>query len=379
MKKTTQTTKTPAQTTKKNEKKPRFRIRGKSIFLTYAKSDTLTKKYISEMLMLFCEKKNLSGIAVCAELHKDGTKHHHAMLDFSKEFETENVRFFDIDTCHPKVESIRNRERALGYLLKEDKDVLMDDHMEKLTMFWDSTARYQVERMLKKGYGPDYTAMQLSNYGYKNTVKIRNWWKVLQAGKIREKELRKTGWHAVLEKCKSLPSEIYECLSIAAECEKAGKTRPLKTLNLLLWSKEPSYGKTTFTQALSKFLRTFDFPTDGWWDGYDDCFYQVIVWNECSFVGWQIQQINKLFEGSGIQLPIKGAKQTKTDNPLIVCTSNLNLEGLLKQKGYDDEKISFYLPILRTRIREVRVTKDMLWPVLANMETEMLDNMEKAK
>ena len=354
--------------TKKNEKKTRFRITGKSIFLTYAKSDKLTKKQISETLKLFCESKSLSGIAVCEELHKDGTKHHHAMLDFSQLFETENARFFDIDTCHPKVETIRNRERALGYLLKEDKYVLMDDHMEKLTMFWDSTVRYQVERMLKKGYGPDYTAIQLSNYGYKNSAKIRNWWKVLQAGKIREKELQKPGWEVALEKFKDLPKEIYECLSIAAECERAGKPRPLKTLNLLLWSKEPSYGKTTFTQALSKFLRTFDFPTDGWWDGYDDCFYQIIVWNECSFVGWQIQQINKLFEGSGIQLPIKGAKQTKTDNPLIVCTSNLDLEGLLKQKGYDNEKTSFYLPILKTRIREVEVTKDMLWPMLDNME-----------
>ena len=363
----TQKTKTPTKTT---EKKPRFRIRGKSIFLTYAQSDNLTRNQIAETLALYCERKSLSGIAVCQELHKDGTKHHHAMLDFSKEFETENARFFDIDACHPKVENIRNRERALGYLLKEDKYVWMDDHMERLTTFWDSTVRYQVERMLKKGYGPDYTATQLSHYGYKNSSKIRNWWKVLQASKIREKELQKTGWTAALERFKNLPTEIYECLRIAAEYEKAGKTRPLKTLNLLLWSKEPSYGKTTFTQMLSTFLRTFDFPTDGWWDGYDDCFYQVIVWNECSFVGWQIQQINKLFEGSGIQLPIKGAKQTKTDNPLIVCTSNLDLEGLLKQKGYDSEKINFYLPILRTRIREVEVTKDMLWSVLDSEETE---------
>ena len=65
-----------------------------------------------------------------------------------------------------------------------------------------------------------------------------------------------------------------------------------------------------------------------------------------------------------MQLPIKGAKQVKTDNPLIVCTSNCDLRGLLRQKGYDDEKIDFYLPILRTRIVEVEVDEKTLWPFL---------------
>ena len=178
--------------------------------------------------------------------------------------------------------------------------------------------------------------IQLHNWeimATKTQEKIRTWWKTLQGAKIREKELNKPGWQAVMEQFKGLEPRIMECLEVAYRYEKEGRNRPLKTKNLLLWSKEPSYGKTTFTLNLAKHLKIFDFPTDGWWDGYDDGFYQLIVWNECSFVGWQIQEINKLFDGSSMQLPIKGAKQTKTDNPLIICTSNTNLACLMQQKG----------------------------------------------
>lgn len=339
-----------------------FRIKAKSIFLTYSKSNMLSREIIFQTLNERFKEKSLSGLAVCQEKHKDGSNHYHVFLDFSKSFETENARLFDIEDDHPNVQGIRNREKALAYLLKEDKHVLMDKHMDALCGLWDSTVRHKVEQMLQKGYGPDYTATLLGDYGYKHPDRIRKWWKVLNSAKIREKELQKDGWIAVLEKFKGIDTRIYDALEIAHKYE--GKIRPLKTLNLLLWSTTPSYGKTTFTLALQKHLKTFDFPTDGWWDGYDDNFYQLIIWNECSFVGWQIQQINKLFDGSSMQLPIKGSKQTKTDNPLIVCTSNLDLTGLLKQKGYDQEKIDFYLPILRTRIQEVEIRKDTLWPYL---------------
>lgn len=349
---------------KKKDEKKTFRLSAKSVFLTYSKANGLSRELIKNVLTERFEDKYLSGIAVAQEKHKDGSFHYHVFLDFSKAIDTENPRYFDIEDFHPNCKGARNRENVLSYLLKEDKYVLMDDHIYHLCMRWNTTVKYIVEQMLKKGYGPDYTATQLGNYGFLHSDRIRKWWKILNAAKVREKELNKTGWKVVLERFKGLDERIYEVLETAAHYDELGVKRPLKTLNLLLWSDDPNFGKTTFTIALQECLKTFDFPTDGWWDGYDDEFYQLIVWNECSFIGWQIQQINKLFEGSGIQLPIKGAKQTKTDNPLIICTSNVSLDGLLKQKGFDKEKRMFYLPILRTRIREIEVTKDMLWPYL---------------
>ena len=346
----------------------KFRINAKNIFLTYSQASELpTRELVYESLELICKGKNLSGLAVAQEKHQDGSFHYHCFLDFSKPFNTFNPRIFDIYEVHPKIESVRNREKALGYILKEDRRVLMSQHIMNLLTRWDSTARYLIENYLKKGYGPDYTAVMMKDYGFNNVHKIKTWWKALQGGEIRKRELNKNGWEPVLEKLKELDERIYRHLVVAAGYRE-DQARPLKTKNLLLWSSKPSMGKTSFTLFLKEHLKSFDFPMDGWWDGYEDKFYQVIIWNETSFVGWSIQELNKFFDGSGMMLPIKGAKQTKSDNPLIIGTSNCDLRGLLKQKGFDDEKIEFYLPILRARIVEVEVDENMLWKVLGDME-----------
>ena len=368
----------------KSVKKP-FRVKGKAIFLTYSKinygfdikdvrnwfSDRLIK-CLSEL-----KARTLSGVAVALEMHKDGSYHIHAFMDFSSTFETENPRYFDIDGMHPNFAKAKNRENALSYLLKEDKKVHLDEHTKTLCVRWNSTARYMVEHYLAKGFGPDLTAVKMGNYGYNNVSKIKRWWQASQAALFRKNQIEKKGFALIIDRLisnKEMIDEkekpIFDALfdSIKTANEYKGK-RPLKTKNLLFYSSKPSVGKTTLCQVLEENVKVFDFPTDGWWDGYEDCFYDLIVWNEVNFVGWQITDINRLFEGTSLKLPIKGSKQTKTDNPLIICTSNLNLEGLLKQKGYSQEKVDFYLPILRTRIKEVSVEQG-LWGVIKAIKGE---------
>ena len=345
-------------------------IQGKSLFLTYSQAEKqaakdLQEKPTKEKLYLFLSdyaksESCLSGVAVCEEKHKDGSSHFHCFVDFSKKVIINEPREFDFLGIHPHISAVVNREKALCYMMKEDRKIEMDDHMQNLCCQWQSTALYVAEFYLKKGFGPDLTAEKMRHYGFTHYHKIRTWWKALQAANIRKQEQKKDGWPAVMEKFQGLPQVIFDALKFAAECSQKEIHRPLKSKNLLLWSSNPSVGKTTLTLELKKYLRTFDFPTDGWWDGYDDGFYDLVVWNECNFVGWQISDLNRLFEGSNLQLPIKGAKQTKTDNPLIICTSNLDLEGLLKQKGFTEDKVEFYLPILRTRIIEVEI-KDEIW------------------
>ena len=345
-------------------------IQGKSLFLTYSQAEKQAKKDLQEKptketLYLFLSDyaitvSCLSGVAVAEEKHKDGSSHFHCFMDFSKKVIIKEPREFDFLGIHPNMSAVKSREKTLVYMMKEDRKMQMDEHVQNLCCQWHSTALYLAEFYLEKGFGPDLTAMKMKHYGYNHYHKIRTWWKALQASKMRKDEILKPGWPKVVEMFQGLPKVIFDVLKFAAECSEKKIHRPLKSKNLLLWSRNPSVGKTTLTLELKKYLKAFNFPTDGWWDGYDDNFYQMIIWNECNFVGWQISDLNRLFEGSNLELPIKGAKQTKTDNPLIICTSNLDLTGLLAQKGFTAEKVNFYLPILRSRIIEVEI-KDEIW------------------
>ena len=362
-----------------NKKVKKFLLTGKGIFLTYSQISDLEiderdvrevfTKQITNCLSE-TKKSTFSGICVALEKHKDGSGHIHAYLDFSAKFETTNERYFDVLGKHPNMTSIRSREKALAYCLKEDRKAYLDDHMMNLATLWTSTARFVVEHYLSKGFGPDLTAVKMGNYGFNNVGKIKRWWLAYQASQQKQADLDKPGWNQVWEKLSYFKDDnqyqqILQPIEIAA---KLGSKRPLKEKNLLLYSSNPSVGKTTFAFTLEKRVKTFDFPTDGWWDGYEDNSYDLIIWNEVNFVGWQVTELNRLFEGSSLKLPIKGAKQTKTDNPLIICTSNLNLEGLLRQKGFDSEKINFYLPILSTRITEINVGDGRLWKLVEELD-----------
>ena len=358
-----------------NKKDKKFLLKGKGIFLTYSQISDLEiderdvrEVFTKQITNCLSETKKgyFSGICVALEKHKDGSGHIHACLDFSAKFETTNERYFDVLGKHPNMTSIRSREKALAYCLKEDRKAYLDDHMMSLATLGKDTARFVVEHYLSKGFGPELTAIKMGGFGFNNVGKIKRWWHAYQAGKQRQAELDKPGWNQVWEKLSSLKddSKYQQILQAIEIATKLGSKRPLKEKNLLLYSSNPSVGKTTFAFELAKKVKTFDFPTDGWWDGYEDNCYDLIIWNEVNFVGWQVTELNRLFEGSSLKLPIKGAKQTKTDNPLIICTSNLNLEGLLRQKGFDSEKINFYLPILSTRITEINVGDGRLWKLV---------------
>lgn len=347
----------------KKKSRKNFRINAKSIFLTYSQADCLSREYIYQHLQELFKSKCLSGIAVAEEKHLDGSNHYHVMLDFSKSIDTINPRLFDILDIHPNVQTARNRKDVLGYILKEDKHVLMDNHIRTLCSKYKATALYLIENYFDIGYGPDLTATELKRFGFDNASKIKTWYKVYQASKVRLIEMSKPGWKPVLERFGNIPT-IGNILKFASQCKDEGITRPLKSPQLLLWSSNPSLGKTTFTNQLKANVKTFDFPVDGWWDGYENNYFDLIVWNETNFVGWQISDLNKLFEGYSMNLPIKGSKTFKDDNPLIICTSNLSLEGLLKQKGFDEAKVNFYLPILRSRIVEVEIKDQDLWNYL---------------
>lgn len=96
-----------------------FRFRSKHVLLTYAQCGDLDP---------FSVNDHLGSIgAECIigrEDHADGGIHLHAFAMWERQFETRNVRLFDVDGCHPNVSPVRRTpETAYDYAIK-DGDVV---------------------------------------------------------------------------------------------------------------------------------------------------------------------------------------------------------------------------------------------------------------
>lgn len=74
-----------------------FNFNRKTVFLTYAQSDCLTKE---DVLAHWKAKHELSEYIVALERHQDGSPHIHAYLHFQKQVHTRNERYFDLVSPH---------------------------------------------------------------------------------------------------------------------------------------------------------------------------------------------------------------------------------------------------------------------------------------
>ena len=351
------------------KKSSKFRVRSMKIFLTFSKvSRNMNKELIREEIVKLCESKNsgLSGVAIAQEKHTDGTYHFHVYLRFSRPIATENPRYFDILGSHPNFSAVRNEEATFLYLLKEDKEVYMNEYMRKQSLKYDECAMYHIENYLRRGYGPDYAITELGKYGFHNRSKVTGWYKSVMNTNTVKEEISKKGWSsinlAILKKY--FKPEVYDIFKIAVDAAEKGIPRPFKSPNLFLWSSKPNMGKTTFTRYFKDKLSHFTFPIDAWWDGYENGRYQLITWNEMDFVKWRFTELNLLFEGSPLHLPIKGAKTPKKDNPLIIATANYSLRQLVKKRERNAELAKISLGALRARIIEIEIKDKWLFKLL---------------
>lgn len=109
----------------------RFRMQSRLVFLTYPRC--LASK--DDLITASCFKgRKVKAILVAKELHKDGTPHLHAVVEFSKVLQTTDCRFFDFsvnDECyHGCYSSVRHLSHALRYCKKGGDYVQQGDFMD---------------------------------------------------------------------------------------------------------------------------------------------------------------------------------------------------------------------------------------------------------
>lgn len=96
--------------------KPRFRMAGKSFFLTYPKC-RLTKDEAHEALLLL----GPFDYFLCSrEYHEDGDPHLHCLIIYPKKKDISNERYFDISGYHGDYRTAKSNEKVRDYILKAD-------------------------------------------------------------------------------------------------------------------------------------------------------------------------------------------------------------------------------------------------------------------
>lgn len=120
----------------------------------------------------------------------------------------------------------------------------------------------------------------------------------------------------------------------------------------LIWQRNPLPGRS----AVSQHCSVYPIGMSQWFPVYSSDVYHCIYWNQMKLTSYSYDTILKLLDGSPMDLQNKGSVSRKVDNPLIVMTSNLTLDQMIKQKfGYNQQYIRMAKANLSVRIENVIV------------------------
>ena len=146
-----------------------------------------------------------------------------------------------------------------------------------------------------------------------------------------------------------------------------GGYRKMKTKNLLITG-SASIGKTSLfhnpnhqphQNPVQDYLAIYPMGMSTWFPAYRSGVYKLILWNQAKLTSYSYDTILKLLEGSFLDLPTKGGVAPKRDNPLIVMTSNLSLQQMIKVKfGYSEEYMQMARKNLAVRVQNVVIPEN---------------------
>lgn len=135
---------------------------------------------------------------------------------------------------------------------------------------------------------------------------------------------------------------------------KYGSKRPLKSPNLFLWSKAPSFGKTRLLNFLDANLVTYRLPDDQYYLDYKNDVYNLLVSDEAAtfLQSKTYSHLKHILEGQHVEFNMKGkTKVIKEDNPLVVLADNVSFSDLMN--GYFKKR---YQPdVMATRIVDIEL------------------------
>ena len=132
--------------------------------------------------------------------------------------------------------------------------------------------------------------------------------------------------------------------------------RPFKSKQLLLVG-APDTGKTSLVRQVQKHCAVYHMDVSNWFPRYQNNVYPLIFWDQFKLTGGMSHtDLLKFLQGSPMDLQYKGGSTLRNQNQLIIMTSNMTLQQMIKQKfGYNSDYIKMARANLAVRVESVIV------------------------
>jgi len=356
-----------------------FRLKSKSLFLTFPQCDFPLENFCQKVNEFFAEHKIIKGVA-SREQHEDGNYHLHLYVNLQKECQTRNVNYFDNLVSPAKHPNIVSRLKGgalktIQYVIKDGVyQVLPDANSFDLTAFLEAASNKKstkislIVEMIERGETsldeidnehPEYVAL------HKKSLQEYLDFRVL-------KSLRQSRALALQEVFHVSPASGHnnsynQALALWLN-QNIRTPTPRKHRTPQLWLRAaPRMGKTTMIEYLTKefTLSVYHWPKDEkWWDGYSDGCFDLIVLDEYK-AHKKITELNPILSGDTTPLSRRSTcPYLKKENlPVIILSNFLPQECYHKAQPLQLAPLLDRLTIIDFGDNPVRIEKNEPVPV----------------
>ena len=349
-------------------------IRGRHFLLTVPHFETSLDGVIEALKTHQPEGEYLRYAAVIEThtLDENKSQHLHLYLCYPKLIRLKLDRF-DYLGKHGKLQRVRDYSSVLKYMTKEARPRANFDYIEPIMK---KDFAYACRILMDQGWKPRQIIKQFQCVAHRRSW--QSYLKLIAFNQQTQKfmtQASKPGLRFItpeLIKARLTPEEyvLYNSVPEYAlivdyinDIVRYGTTRPHKAKALFLVG-SPGIGKTTLGLALQARVGTFTFPDDGWWQGYQSEVFKLIIWNEFNLKRMSYPTLLKFLQGLRMDLPIKGSHVNRSDNPLILLTSNLSLEQHICKRFSSEQDRTLSRANLNARICQVNLGKTQCFLLL---------------
>jgi len=300
----------------------RFRLNSKKLFLTYPQS-TLGKLGVLEGLETYFKEK-IDKYVISEEEHKENEEeqkhgvHQHVYLLLKSKVDIKNARALDIKGHHGDYLTMKNQEKCLQYVIKEDKEPLSNfNWKEDLSLMKNHKRRRdnieQLDLLMEQG---PLKMLKLGEINCMNYIKAKNNFFEIKKDIAEVEDTR--------EDCPSRLDNNWG-LNLYVDLEK-------KCCHFWIWSDQPNKGKTTFLQSLMvKYPAVLWNPEERYQDLVKKT-TQLILFDEMRGGTIKISQLNQICDGTFHFIGKNRLPILLDSKPLVIVMSNMPWTDIYKEK-----------------------------------------------
>ena len=339
------------------------------------------KKEVQKLLQTYEITRGLKDWIIAIETHTTtNIPHLDILLIYDKRVHNPYTRY-DYIIKHGNLTKYSTLNKAiLNYNSKEDSSSLKTSKISKILLKSQASNKQGLYHMLETAMLQKPFTFSANDWIHKQKIRseiiMTSWQSVIRAIEIEQQVvcrqilrakpgiqtitpelIRSTLTPAQLREYNSWPG-YAQIVAHLNQIPKWGWNRPHKTKNLYLVG-PPDIGKTTLILELEKHCSTYNLGIKaGWFPFYQSHTYSLLKWNEFNLKNYEYPHLLQLLEGIHMTLPQKGGHVLKTDNQLIITTSNLTIEEHVHNKFWKLSDRQHAIANLKARFTQVLIPKN---------------------